>query len=106
MKESIPLTDAKPGMVLAKAITNDKGMTLCAEGTPLTEDLIDRFAQMETDSIYIESNKEMTQEEYLALKEKIEKRFVVLHDPNSLLGKLKVALLEHLESQKGSSQRW
>ena len=61
MKESIPITDAKPGMVLGKAITNDKDMTLCAEGTSLTEDLIDRFLQMEIDSICIESNKEMSQ---------------------------------------------
>ena len=103
MKENIPITDAKPGMVLAKAITNDKNMTLCAEGTPLTEDLIDRFSQMEIDNICIENNKEMSQEEYLELKEKIEKRFVASYNPNSLLGKIKIALLEHLESQKGSS---
>jgi len=103
MKESIPITDAEPGMVLAKAITNDKDMTLCAEGTPLTEDLIDRFLQMEIDNICIESKKEMSQEEYIALKEKIEKRFVASYNPNSLLGKIKIALLEHLESQKGSS---
>jgi len=103
MKESIPITDAKPGMVLAQAITNDKDMTLCAEGTPLTEDLIDRFSQMEIDSICIESNKEMSQEEYLVLKEKIEKRLVAAYNTNSLLGKIKIALLEHLESQKGSS---
>ena len=103
MKENIPITDVKPGMVLGKAITNDKDMTLCAEGTPLTEDLIDRFLQMEIDSICIESNKEMSQEEYLVLKEKIEKRLVAAYNTNSLLGKIKIALLEHLESQKGSS---
>ena len=90
-------------MVLAKAITNDKDMTLCAEGTPLTEDLIDRFSQMDIDNICIESDKEMSQEEYLALKGKIEKRFVAPCKPNSLLGKIKIALLEHLESQKGPS---
>ncbi|MBW2184367.1 MAG: hypothetical protein JRF49_10965, partial [Deltaproteobacteria bacterium] len=66
MKKSILLEDAEVGMVLAKAIANDRGMTLCAEGTPLTEDLIERFRDMEIDSIYIESNKEMTQEEYLS----------------------------------------
>ena len=103
MKESISITDAKPGMVLAKAITNDKDMTLCAVGTPLTEDLIDRFSQMDIDSICIESDKKMSQEEYLSLKEKIEKRFVASCNSNCLLGKIKTALLEHLESQKGSS---
>ena len=100
MKKSILLEDAEVGMVLAKAIANDRGMTLCAEGTSLTEDLIERFRDMEIDSIYIESNKEMTQEEYLALKQKIEKRFPASSDSKSLLGKLKTVLLERLESQK------
>lgn len=101
MKKSILLEDAEEGMVLAKAIANDRGMTLCAEGTPLTEDLIERFRDMEIDSIDIESNKERTQEEYLALKQKIEKRFSISSDSKSLLGKLKTVLLERLESQKG-----
>jgi len=101
MKESIPVKDAKPGMVLAKTVTNDKGMALCADGTALTEDLIDRFTQMEIDIIFIENNKEMSQVEYLALKEKIVKRFAASTDSNSLLGKLKTVLLKHLESQKG-----
>ena len=93
MKKSILLEDAEVGMVLAKAIANDRGMTLCAEGTPLTEDLIERFRDMEIDSIYIESNKEMTQEEYLSLKQKIEKRFSTSSDSKSLLGKLKTVFL-------------
>ena len=101
MKKSILLEDAEVGMVLAKAIANDRGMTLCAEGTPLTEDQIERFRDMEIDSIYIESNKEMTQEEYLSLKQKIEKRFSTSSDSKSLLGKLKTVLLERLESQIG-----
>ena len=100
MKKSIPLENAEVGMVLAKAIANDRGMTLCAEGTTLTEDLIKRFRDMEIDSIYVESNKEMTQEEYLAVKQKIEKRFSASSGSKSLLGKLKTVLLERLESQR------
>ena len=100
MKKSIPLENAAVGMVLAKAIANDRGMTLCAEGTTLTEDLIKRFRDMEIDSIYVESNKEMTQEEYLAVKQKIEKRFSASSNSKSLLGKLKTVLLERLESQR------
>ena len=100
MKKSIPLENAEVGMVLAKDIANDRGMTLCAEGTTLTEDLIKRFRDMEIDSIYVESNKEMTQEEYLAVKQKIEKRFSASSGSKSLLGKLKTVLLERLESQK------
>ena len=102
MRKNITLENAEVGMVLAKAIANDRGMTLCAEGTPLTEDLIERFRNMEIDSIYVESNREMTQEEYLALKQKIEKRFSASNDSKSLLGKLKTVLLERLESQKGN----
>ena len=100
MKKSIPLENAEVGMVLAKDIANDRGMTLCAEGTTLTEDLIKRFRDMEIDSIYVESNKEMTQEEYLAVKQKIEKRFSASSGSKSLLGKLKTVLLERLESQR------
>jgi len=102
MRKSILLENAEVGMVLAKPIANDRGMTLCAEGTTLTEDLIERFRDMEIDSIYVESNKEMTEEEYLALKQKIEKRFPASGDSKSLLGKLKTVLLERLESQKGN----
>ena len=100
MRKFIPLENAEVGMVLAKAVANDRGMTLCAEGTTLTEDLIERFRDMEIDSIYIESSKEMTQEEYLAVKQKIEKRFSASNNSKSLLGKLKTVLLERLESQR------
>ncbi|UCG11685.1 MAG: hypothetical protein JSU72_14275 [Deltaproteobacteria bacterium] len=102
MRKCIPLKDAEVEMILAKDVKNDKGMILCSEGTPLTEELIDRFQQMEIASIYIESNKEMSPEEYLASRQKIEKRFAASSDQNSLLGKLKTVLLERLESPKGS----
>ncbi len=103
MKKRIPSKDAEEGMTLAKAITNDKGMILCAEGTSLTADLIDNLQQKEIVNIYIESSKEMSEEEYLASRQKIEKRFSASGDPNSLSGKIKTVLLERLEAQKGSS---
>ena len=103
MKKRIPIKDAEEGMTLAKAITNDKGMILCAEGTSLTEDLIDNLQQKEIATIYVESSKEMSEEEYLALRQKIEKRFSASNDPNTLSGKIKTVLLERLETQKGSS---
>ncbi len=78
-------------------------MILCAEGTSLTADLIDNLQQKEIVNIYIESSKEMSEEEYLVSRQKIEKRFSASGDPNSLLGKIKTVLLERLESQKGSS---
>ena len=66
-KKCIALTDAEEGMVLSRAVTNEKGMTLCAEGTPLTGDLIDRFKQMAVTEIYIENNEELSEEDYAVL---------------------------------------
>jgi len=102
MIKRIQLADVQEGMVLARGIANDKGMTLCAEGASLTEDLIRRFEQMAITDIYIENEEPLSQEEYSALKEKIEHRFALSQNPSSLLGKLKTVLLKRLESQKGS----
>jgi hypothetical protein len=102
MIKRIPIADALEGMVLAKGIANDTGMTLCAAGTPLTEDLIQRFEQMEITDICINNEEPLSQEDYRALKLQIEHRFAVSQNPSSLLGKLKTILLKRLESQKGS----
>ena len=102
MIKRIPITDALEGMVLARGIASDTGMTLCADGTPLTEDLIQRFEQMEITDIYIKDEEPLSQEDYSALKQKIEHRFALSENPSSLLGKLKTVLLKRLESQKGS----
>ena len=101
-KKCIAMTDAEEGMVLSRAVTNEKGMTLCAEGTPLTGDLIDRFKQMAVTEIYIENNEELSEEDYTVLKQKLEKRFALSGDAHSLLGKLKTVLLQRLELRKGS----
>jgi len=102
MIKRISITDAREGMVLARGIANDKGMTLCAEGTPLTEGLIQRFEQMEITDMYIKDEEPLSQEDYSALKQQIEHRFALSQNPSSLLGKLKTVLLKRLESQKGT----
>ena len=102
MKTCIPIIDAEEGMVLAKAVANEKGMTLCAEGTPLTDDLIERFNQMAITEIYVENNEQLSAEDYAAIKQKLEKRFSLSENPHSLLGKMKTVLLLRLESRKGS----
>ena len=102
MIKRISTADALEGMVLARGVANDKGMTLCAEGTPLTEDLIQRFEQMEVTDMYIKDEEPLSEEDYSALKQKIENRFALSENPSSLLGKLKTVLLKRLESQKGS----
>ena len=102
MKKRIPTTDAEESMVLAKEVTNEKGVTLCAEGTSLTADLIERFNQMAVTEVYVENNEQLTAEDYAAIKQKLEKRFALSENPHSLLGKIKTVLLLRLESRKGS----
>ena len=102
MKKAIPLADAEIGMILARVVTNEKGMILCAEGTPVTERLISLLKQRAVTTISIVSDEEdMSEDDYLTLKDKIEKRFAAAGDSDSLLGKLKIAVLERLKDKKG-----
>jgi hypothetical protein len=48
----VPIDDAVPGMVLAKAVTNQAGLTIIATGTALDESLIDRLRRMGVPAIY------------------------------------------------------
>jgi len=41
--QKIPLKLATPGMKLAKAVINDRGMTLCGAGTELNEETLARL---------------------------------------------------------------
>jgi len=52
--QRIPVSDLKPGMVVAKAITNESGMVLLSEGTTLTDSLIVRLGRMDLSHISIE----------------------------------------------------
>ena len=95
----IRLADAQPGMVVAKAVVNPKGMVLCAEGTVLSDRMIARLLQMDVTTIVIESQDEMTDQEFERRKGKINRRFAAV-DPSSMLGRLKHVLLEKLESMR------
>ena len=44
--QRVPLDMLKPGMVCAKPVVNEKGMTLCAEGTELSAAMIERLKHM------------------------------------------------------------
>ena len=54
--QKVPIALASPGMVLAKPIMNDKGMPLCAEGTELTEMLIDRLRAMNIPALTVKGH--------------------------------------------------
>jgi len=102
VKKCIPITEAQEGMTLAKSVTGENGMTLCVEGTVLTQRLINRFEQMEIVAVTIETGEEMTEEEYVERKKRIERRFSAIQKPDSFLAKVKKIVLERLESEKGS----
>ena len=51
--QKIPLNLAKPGMKLAKSVTNDRGVTLCGAGTELTEETIARLSGMDVKRITV-----------------------------------------------------
>ena len=99
MKKCISIDDAQEGMVLTKLLTNDKGMVLCSKGTAHTESLIKRFKEMNISVLHIETGTQMTEEEYVQAKEKIEKRFINISSV-SILAKLKISLLKNLDKQK------
>ncbi len=95
----IPISEVKEDMELAKSLVNEKGMTLCAEGTRLTSSLISRFDRMGIETVYIHSQEQMSESEYLERKKTIEKRFAnVAGDP--FLGPFKEIILERLEAKR------
>jgi hypothetical protein len=49
--QKVPITLVKPGMILAKPVTNEQGMPLCAEGTELSANLIDRLKKMNVSTL-------------------------------------------------------
>lgn len=54
--QKIPLNLAKPGMVLAKAVSNDKGITLVKEETELTETVLERLSKMHVANVVVQGN--------------------------------------------------
>jgi len=97
--QKINLDQAQAGMVLARAITNEKGITLCGEGTTLTDSLIERLKKMEIRRIAVEGHPVDDGSEELSpetVREEIMERFrLVRGSPvNSAIMK---ALLDELE---------
>ncbi len=50
----VPLDEAEPGMVLAKPVTNQTGMTVLPAGTELDQDLLKRLDRMNLTAVYVE----------------------------------------------------
>jgi hypothetical protein len=98
--QKVPITLASPGMILAKPIMNDKGMPLCAEGTPLTESLIDRLRSMNISAITVKGHP-LGEETAKTIDERlaeIEERFThVKGDP--IMDKVRDAILKAVKEQ-------
>ena len=76
--QKIPLNLAKPGMRLAKAVLNEKGLVLCGEGVKLNDALISRLSNLNINKITVEGHPVDTGAEEKPLEEQIqdlEKRF-------------------------------
>ncbi len=54
--QKVPIELVKPGMVLAKPITNDAGMALCAEDTELSETIIERLIRMNVSHVILKGH--------------------------------------------------
>jgi hypothetical protein len=56
LMQKVPIDLVKPGMVLAKPITNDAGMSLCAEDTELSETIIERLIRMNVSHVTLKGH--------------------------------------------------
>jgi hypothetical protein len=54
--QKIPLKLAKPGMILARSVTRENGITVVAEGFELTESLILRLEGMKVERVVVKGN--------------------------------------------------
>ena len=53
----VSISDLVPGSVLLRPVVNRNGLTLIAEGTELTEPLINKIRNMDVDSAYVRGSK-------------------------------------------------
>ena len=100
--QKISIGQATEGMILAKPITNQKGITLCGEGTRLTSGLIRRLSDMEITRIVVEGHPVGNGTEEIspqAFHEILEERFrYVTHQP--VLMAIKEAIWMKMKGQE------
>jgi hypothetical protein len=99
--QKVPITLVKPGMILAKPVINEKGMPLCAEGTELSANLIDRLKKMNVNTLTLKGHpvdlgesEKTTQEKLQDLTERFSR---VEGDP--IMDKLKDAIASAIASE-------
>jgi len=91
----IPLSLAKPGMVLAKEIKREDGVVLCGKGTILTESILSKLERLNVGRVVVKG-KPLKVEGEKGLKERIgdlEKRFSI-HRGSEIMEIIKEAVKE------------
>lgn len=78
----IPIATAETGMVLAKPVLNQAGLTVLAAGTELDGDLLRRLERMDLEAVYVEGAAEAEGSSLAEREAQLERRFrQVLDDP-------------------------
>jgi len=100
--ESISIAAARPGHILAKAVTNATGAVLCPPGLRLTQATIERLRNAGVQSLIVEGGKDAGR----ALDERLadlQRRFAGIDDP--LMLQIKAALEKRLNLLRLDQQR-
>jgi hypothetical protein len=99
--QKVPIDLVKPGMVLAKSVSNEKGMPLCAEGTELNANLIERLKKMNIGTVTLKGHPVDVGVDEKTTEEKIQElnaRFIKVEgDP--IMDKLKEAIASAIVSE-------
>lgn len=99
--QKVPIDLVKPGMILAKPVINEKGMPLCAEGTELNANLIERLKKMNIGTVTLKGHPvdfgvdEKTTEEKM---QELDARFIKVED-DPIMDKLKEAIASAIVSE-------
>ncbi|MBW2330748.1 MAG: hypothetical protein JRF30_07450 [Deltaproteobacteria bacterium] len=97
--QRIPINLAMPGMKLATAVTNERGMALCGPGTELSKEMIGRLSDMGIKRITVDGHPVDTGHAEKSLSQQIDElhaRFRKV-EGNPLMKRVKDIFLEQLK---------
>ncbi|MFM8541162.1 MAG: hypothetical protein ACKOBZ_06780 [Nitrospira sp.] len=100
----VPLDAAEPGMVLAKPVTNQTGVTVLPAGTELDQDLLKRLDRMNLNAVYVEGVASAAGDKSPAeVEQEMERRFrKVAGDPTQVM--IREAVRRHLHAVRQAAQ--
>nr|MBI3612903.1 hypothetical protein [Nitrospirota bacterium] len=100
----VPLDEAAPGMVLAKPVINQTGVTVLPAGTELDQDLLKRLDRMNLNAVYVEGAGGAAAAKSPAdLEQELHQRFrQVAGDPTQVM--IREAVRRHLHAAQQAAQ--